>query len=294
MIIFDGQAFASELMEKLKVSLALARLTHQPSIAAILFKEDKGSQLYTAKKQQAAAKLGFNYLVFEFSMQESLVTIKAKLDQLNQDPQITGIIIQKPWRKTYLDNVINDNQAYQTWWSHLVEMIDTHKDIDGLHPRTLQALQAGTWQAEGRVLPATCAAVWQILQQIPHWAEQAQDWTIIIVGKSDLLGQPLFYLLKNQGYQVEMLGKRELAERSAQGIFLRDADVVVSSTGQAGLITGEMLKPGVALIDVGEPQPDINVASVQDKASFLTPVPGGVGPITVACLMANGVELAKK
>ena len=155
----------------------------------------------------------------------------------------------------------------------------------------MAAIKDGSWEQEHKVLPATCRAVLYILEQAPVPRSQAK---VAIIGKSDLLGVPLFYVLQHQGYSVELLGKKELEARVVSGQGLQDAQVIVSATGVQHLIKGELIPKGAILIDVGEPKPDVDFQSVKDKASFLTPVPGGVGPLTVACLLENAVYLAKQ
>src|SRR5690606_9845820 len=101
------------------------------------------------------------------------------------------------------------------------------------------------------------------------------------------------YLFKREGKNVELLGRQEFQERLTSGQKLLDADVVITATGRNFLVAGDMIKPGVVLIDVGEPRPDIDLDSIAAKAAFVTPVPGGVGPLTVVCLLENAVELAR-
>lgn len=293
MILFNGKSYAQQKLQNLREKLKQLNLVRKPKITAILFNEDAGSLLYTEKKQQAAQFVGIDYQVKNFSIKTDLSQVEQTISQFNQDVAVTGIIIQKPWQKTFFTHFPEaDKNDYQGWWQSLVKMLDPKKDVDGLHPNSLKAIKNNNWSQQGLVLPATCQAVWEIIQQIPAWKSgQLQQGKIIIIGRSDLLGKPLFYLLKKQGLNVEMIGKKELADRQTKQIYLTDADLIVSSTGQAGLITGKMIKTDAALIDVGEPKPDIDFASAQAKASFITPVPGGVGPVTVACLMENGVKI---
>ncbi|MBW7955847.1 bifunctional 5,10-methylenetetrahydrofolate dehydrogenase/5,10-methenyltetrahydrofolate cyclohydrolase [Patescibacteria group bacterium] len=292
MILFDGNQFAQQREADLqKVVAELKAQGKHITVAAILFTEDKGSQLYTGLKQQAAQRVGIEYRVFSFSVTDSLADIQQQLKTLNEDSNITGIIIQKPWRKTWEAAVLGESsQDFQNWWLSLVTTIDPHKDVDGLHPDTLAAVKDGSWKGQGKVLPATAKAVLSILDS----SHQLQAGKYIVIGKSDILGKPLAYELHNLGFEVEMIGKKDLESRVLTGQLLKDGDVVISATGQQRLVTGEMVKEGVVLVDVGEPRPDIDRRSVEKVASFLTPVPGGVGPVTVVSLLENAVELAKK
>lgn len=293
MIVFEGYRFAADRERALHVEVSNVRSQGKKiSIAAILFSEDKGSQLYTTLKHQAADRVGIQYQVYTFSMLDPLAKILTQLEKLNDDPKVTGIIIQKPWRHTW--EQVTEQRApkedFAEWWEQLVSQITIKKDVDGLHPKTLQAIEKNTWKRSGKVLPATVKAVLSILEA-NHLLNK--DHKFVIIGKSDILGKPLSFQLKNLGYKVTLLGKKDLQKRIESGKNLTDADVIISATGQHHLITDELIKEGAAIIDVGEPKPDVNRESVQELASFLTPVPGGVGPVTVVSLLENAVELVK-
>ncbi len=288
--VFDGYAFAQTKEAQLAQRLESLPATNRPHVAAILFEEDQGSVLYTRLKREAAQRVGVGYDVHTFSMRDDISIILAKIQELNVDPLITGLIVQKPWRATWLNVSVGEFTAddFQTWWHTLTQAIEITKDVDGLHPQTLEAIKDGSWQAKGLMLPATAKAVLSILAETYQLQPSSQ---IVILGKSDILGQPLFYELVNQGHTVEMIGSKELKSKIEAGISLTDKDVVISSTGRHHLITGEMVKEGVVVIDVGEPKPDVEFNSVAPKASFITPVPGGVGPMTVVSLLENAAEL---
>jgi methylenetetrahydrofolate dehydrogenase (NADP+) / methenyltetrahydrofolate cyclohydrolase len=303
MKIFDGKTTAEQREALLKTKVAeLAKLGKSLRVAAVLFTEDVGSTLYTRLKKEAAERVGIDYQVATFSMLDSSELVVEHIEQLNQDSSITGIIIQKPWRMTWqevnrLEGQHKDiRQAFQAWWSYLTSQIDLKKDVDGLHPQTLAAIEDGTWQEKKRVMPATAKAVLEILQESQGEAAAGLDFLqnkkIIIIGKSDILGKPLYLEFKNKKFDVEMIGSKGLTRRMEHGHALLDADVIISATGRKHLITGEMVKAGVVVIDVGEPRPDVEFATVSEKASFITPVPNGVGPMTVVSLLENVVELS--
>jgi len=290
MELFDGKALAQQMVVSLQPRVkALKERGQRLSIAAILFTEDAGSQLYTRLKKNIATQLDIEYIVYSFSMNSSSGELKILLEELNKNSQITGIIIQKPWTQRWQEVTSKSRAEFQDWWASLVSQIAESKDVDGLHPQTMLAIKEGTWAAQKKVLPATAQAVMTIFKTA-NLLQSAKKF--VIIGKSDLLGTPLFYELSHQHLNVELLGKQQLTSRIEDRKFLSDADVIVSATGQFHLITGEMITPGAALIDAGEPKPDIDQQSVASKASFLTPVPGGVGPLTVVCLMQNVVTLA--
>ncbi len=304
MIIFDGLSAAAKKEELLGHQVAeLLQAGKKITIAAILFREDAGSQLYTRLKREAAERVGMRYLAHEFSLLDPVSEIVMKIQELNQNSEVTGIIVQKPTKKMWAavrdapatHNGVGENQTFSEWWLSLVSAIDPQKDVDGLHPETMHAIAEGTWKEQGKVLPATCQAVLEILQAVPELQVQIQTiknpLKIRIVGKSDLLGTPLFHVLRHAGSDVQLLTRADLEARRQTGQFLTDADVVVSATGVQSLITGQMVQQNVILIDVGEPRPDIDLQSIQEKAAFITPVPGGVGPMTVVCLLENAVKL---
>lgn len=294
MILFDGTLRAKEMegMLRSRVSELAAQGENPPHIAAILFREDTGSQLYTRLKSEAAERVGIQYQVFAFSLSEPERTVTDAIERLNNDQAVSGIIVQKPWRKTW--EKYAHTGEYGSWWNSIMSAVSPSKDVDGLHPATLSAVENGTWQTEGKVLPATCRAVLYALEEAKKTLQIAELGKTIIVGRSDLLGIPLYHVLRQQGVETELLGTKKLNARKESAQLLTDAHAVVSATGHKHLITGDLLSPDTILIDVGEPSPDINQASVQDKASFLTPVPGGIGPLTVSFLLENAIILASQ
>lgn len=289
MIIFQGQQFAKQKELELLQRVKNLSPGHHLKIAAILFQEDKGSQLYTRLKKEAAERVGIGYAVASFSMSDEVAGILSKLNHLNNDASVTGIIIQKPAKTVWQSVTQGSAEDFQTWWQTLVTQIKPQKDVDGLHPNTLSHIQKGDWQQTGCVMPATAKAVLLILAEAEK--QLGELGKIVILGKSDILGQPLYYEFKNQGKHVEMIGSKELQQKIEQGVGLKDAQVVISATGRPRLITGDLLAENSVVIDVGEPQPDVDRESVSLKAAFLTPVPGGVGPVTIVSLLENAIHL---
>lgn len=299
--ILDGYQLAFSYQKKL---LDDARALHSADtklvIAAILFHEDIGSQLYTKLKKELAEDLGIEYRVFSFSVVDDKQKIINKLKKFNKQTDITGIIIQKPWRKTWIKAsgypMEKAKEKFSKWWRELVSVLDINKDVDGLHPSNLLALQEGDWRAKGKVLPATCQATLRLLEKAfktEHLFAHLRDNSLktVIIGKSDLLGQPLHAVLFSKKCSVEMIGSQELKARIEDNVFLKDADVIVTATGRKNLINGGMIKEGVVIIDVGEPKGDVDQDSVMNIAAAVSPVPGGVGPMTVVSLMENAFFL---
>jgi len=291
----DGYALALAREPGLAIraqQLTASRENQPATIAAILFTEDAGSLLYTRLKREAAARLGIGYQVFEFSVTDPIEKVITQVLQLNLDSKITGIILQKPGRGS------RSPEEYKAWWQPLVAAIEPAKDVDGLTPTTLAKIKANEWRETGTVLPATCRAVLLILKHYTRILEldikAKAQLKVVILGRSELLGLPLAAELINRKYQVSLIGKSELNNMIEQKVFLKDFDIVVSATGQRSLITGDWLKPESLVIDVGEPQGDVDFKSVAPVASFVTPVPGGVGPLTVSCLMENSLDLLER
>lgn len=285
MKIFDGYQRAGEREKLLAERIDSLQLSQPLVVRAILFSEDAGSVLYTGLKKEAAGRLGVTYETNEFSLIDAAELSIAAIRQANEDSKVTGIIVQKPSRAVW-QGVTGETsyQGYKSWWLNLTSEISLNKDVDGLHPD------------QKIILPATCKAVLYILAEAMGGTPEKirlENHKVIILGRSDLLGNPLCRELKNQGADVELLGKKELVTRMNSGEKLLDATVIVSATGKRGLITGEMISDGVVLIDVGEPFGDVDRLTVGEKPSFITPVPGGVGPMTVISLMENVLKLAR-
>lgn len=327
--IFNGEQLAQQKAAKLRTKVEVLRQQGRvPRVAAIFFEEDQASALYTTLKSQAAAALGIAYQARAFSFRSSVTEMQQHIAALNRDPSITGIIIQKPWTRKWLE-VVGEGSDFAAWWASLVSRIattDSHginKDVDGLAPATLQAIRQGTWMNEGMVLPATARAVLSILKDYRATVDADFSYlteNVLIIGRSDLLGRPLYWHIKHlmaQGAtvpatfgeacqvsvaqaqqadkkcEVKLVGKQEFNDLIAQKKSLADFRVIISATGQPNLITGDLLAPHSILIDVGEPRGDVDFASCVDRADFITPVPNGVGPMTVVSLLANAVDLVK-
>ncbi len=306
MIIFNGEQQAAQREKKLKLVVAkFAKQDKKLKIAAILFEEDAGSRLYTRLKREAAERVGIEYEVHTFSLEDGTSEIEKTIEQLNADPSVTGIIIQKPYRRVWSEikgidqtaGVKAVRQAYSSWWQFLTSLIVAEKDVDGLHPSTLEAVKNGTWQEQGRVLPATARAVLLILdeafEKLNINTEKQKELTMFVLGRSDIVGLPVFYELTNRGYQVRLLTRDDLEQRQKAGKNVSDGDVIISATGAPNLLNAEMFKEGAIVIDVGEPKPDVQREGLENNVAFLTPVPGGVGPMTVVCLLENCVALVK-
>lgn len=298
MIIFNGKQFAAqkELQLLKRINSVRSSNTKIPSVGCLVFFEDQGGLVYSQEKKTVAHRLGIEYEIVQASLSQSLEQVQKIVTEFAENEQITGIIIQKPWRKNwevFHEHETNPFEAFQTWWHALTSIIPQEKDIDGLHPDTLQSIKAGIWQEKNLVLPATCRAVLSILKEAQTslsliLAEQKT----LIVGRSELLGTPLFYELTNQGWKdVQLTGQKEFQKLLNSEAKLKEFKTIITSTGISNLINGDMIQPDSVIIDAGFPQGDVDFASVSPHAAFITPVPNGVGPVTVISLLENVVEL---
>ncbi len=299
MLIFDGKQFAAQ-----KEAQLLARI-HQlkstvpgitPHVGCLVFTEDQGGLVYSQEKQTVAARLGIVYDIVQTSLTKPIEELIKLVQSFANDPQITGIIIQKPWRANWQKAQLHSADSFedfQTWWHTLTSEIPLNKDIDGLHPETLEAVKTGTWQQQKLVLPATCRAVLSILKSVQqHTPQQLDQEPAIIVGRSELLGTPLFFELQHLGWpKVQLAGQKELGTLLNSPQQLREFTTIISSTGIHNLITESMIRSGSIIIDAGFPQGDVDFEHIASAATFITPVPNGVGPVTVICLLENVIEL---
>lgn len=312
MKLFDGIHIAKErealLIEKVK---ALHANGKDVSVSAVVLEEDLGSRLYTEHKLQVARRAGISYAPHYVSMHAKKEEVERVVSQLNNDPVVTGIIVQRPTRKSWTGVTGLTNADYDHWWTDIVAQLNPDKDIDGLSPTVQKSFSTDEWLKLDFVLPATAKAVLVALSEA-FFAEketggstQERSSAVLIerlllplqnkktcfIGTSELVCKPLHQLFSSKDIDCELLGRRELEARVGEGKKLLDADIIITATGSKHLITGDMIKNGVVLIDVGEPKPDVDTDSVKEKAAFLTPVPGGIGPVTVVCLLENAVEL---
>jgi methylenetetrahydrofolate dehydrogenase (NADP+)/methenyltetrahydrofolate cyclohydrolase len=315
--LFDGAAFSNVLFERLKKQIA--SLPTQPRIVSLYFQEDRGSVLYTRLKQEMAGKLGVSFHAIRRSFHSDFTDLQRLVFETSHDKQVTGFMIQKPTRQSFADaltiptirssslvkNVVSiigeiskGKDAFDPWWRKLVDEINLQVDVDCLAPVNLERVYRGVFTT----MPATVRAVLSIIDEaVPR--ELSLGKRVAVVGRSELVGKPLAYVLAKRGYEVWLCSSVGVAAESRAREFtsqirlrslaeaLPVCDSVISATGQASLIHGEMIKEGAVVIDVGEPYGDIHFESVSPKAAFLTPVPGGVGPVTVVSLFANLVEI---
>jgi methylenetetrahydrofolate dehydrogenase (NADP+)/methenyltetrahydrofolate cyclohydrolase len=277
--VLDGRAVAAEIRRELAVEAErLAGLGRRPGLAAVLVGDDEPSRIYVGAKQRAAESTGLLSRVVNLPADSTQAEVEAQVASLNADPAVHGIIVQLPLPAA-IDPI------------GVQEAIHPDKDVDALHPVSEGRLLRG----DPRFLPATPAGIIELLRREKIEVEGAE---VVVVGRGLLVGRPLAVMLaaKKAGANATVTqchtGTRDLAAHT------RRADVLVVAAGRLGVVTADMVKPGAAVVDAGQHRTPNGLAGdvdpgVAEVAGAITPVPGGVGPMTVAMLLANTVEAAR-
>jgi methylenetetrahydrofolate dehydrogenase (NADP+)/methenyltetrahydrofolate cyclohydrolase len=276
--IIDGKAIAQEVRAEWKVRAdALKARGITPGLAVIIVGEDPASKVYVANKVKACAELGLHSEHITLSADSSEATLLEKIAGLNADPKIHGILVQLPVPKH-----IDSNKVLQA--------ISPDKDVDGFHPMNVGALVTGNM----RFAPCTPYGAMKLLEKCGVAIEGKHA---VVVGRSNIVGKPMALMLLAHNATVTICTSKtvDLAK------FTRDADILVVATGKPNMITGDMIKPGAAVIDVGINRlpngklcGDVDFESAKEVAGWITPVPGGVGPMTITMLVANTVQAAER
>jgi methylenetetrahydrofolate dehydrogenase (NADP+)/methenyltetrahydrofolate cyclohydrolase len=277
--VIDGKAYAAGLGERIAASVsALAETAgHAPGLAVVLVGNDPASGVYVRNKGKTARKVGmasFEHVLPETAAQDELMTLIA---ELNADDAVDGILVQLP-----LPGGLDPDPV--------IDLIPPEKDVDGLTERSMGRLVRGVPGLVG----CTPLGVLRLLERydIPTSGQRA-----VIIGRSTLVGLPLSLLLARKGIDATVtLAHSRTADMAS---VVREADIVVGAAGQARMITADMVKPGATVIDVGVSRTesgivgDVDFDEVVEVAGHLTPMPGGTGPMTIACLLENTLTAAR-
>ncbi|MBH8552796.1 bifunctional methylenetetrahydrofolate dehydrogenase/methenyltetrahydrofolate cyclohydrolase FolD [Nostocaceae cyanobacterium CENA357] len=276
--LLDGKALAEKIHQELSVRIteSQAKIGRPPGLAVLMVGDNPASAAYVRNKERACAKVGIASFGKHFPTETTQAELESVIAELNQDEQVDGILVQLPL-PDHLDAVT------------LLHQIDPDKDADGLHPVNLGRLVRG----EAGLRSCTPAGVMRLLQEydIPLRGKQA-----VVVGRSILVGKPMALMLLEADATVTVAHSRSL-DLSA---IVKNADILIAAVGRPGLITAEMVKPDAVVVDVGMNRVtdasgksrlvgDVHWESTAGVAGFITPVPGGVGPMTVAILLQNTV-----
>lgn len=278
MLVIDGKMTAATIRQELKTQVATLkeRFGRAPGLAVILVGEDPASQVYVRNKEKACAEVGFHSQGFRFPADIGQAELEAKILELNADPAIDGILLQLP-----LPKGLNSQKC--------LDLIDPGKDVDGFHPMNMGRLTLG--------LPClrscTPAGIMNLLER--HNIEVSGK-KAVVVGRSNIVGKPLALMMLQKNATVTICHSRT-KDIAAE---IRSADIVLAAVGIAKFVTVEMVKPGAVVIDVGINRTDEGLVgdcdykALEGIASAMTPVPGGVGPMTIAQLLVNTVEAYEK
>lgn len=273
-IRLDGRLLAAQIYEQLKAEIS--ELSRPPHLAVILVGENPASVMYVNMKKKVAEQIGIRITVHNFPDSVSTETLIQFINDLNNDPSVDGILAQQPLPKQVDTNAV-------------IEAVLPQKDVDGLTSRN----QGGLMTGYPTLLPCTPLGCLRLIHQA---RTDLSGLNAVVVGRSRLVGRPMAQLLLNENCTV---AQAHSYTQNLKDICLQ-ADILVSATGVPGLIKGDFVKEGAIVIDVGISKTkeghvagDVDAESVLGRAGWLTPVPGGVGPMTVAMIMSNMVNIAK-
>ncbi len=280
--IIDGKAIAAEVRAEVAERVrALAERGVRPGLAAILVGDHPASKVYVGMKQKACEEAGIYSERVDMPADVSEEEVLAEIERLNKDPRISGIIVQLP-----VPDHISEFSVQRA--------ISTEKDVDGLNPTNVGFMSRG----HPVFLPATPYGIVELLvrSQIPI---EGQD--VCIVGRGDLVGMPLAIMLAQRHERANATVTLCHTRTRDVASHTRRADILVAAAGKAEMITADMVKPGATVIDVGTNRApgggligDVHFEGVKEVAGAITPVPGGVGPMTVAMLLVNTVTAAER
>lgn len=281
MALLDGKKVSEEILAKLEFEVNRMKLDHiLPKLAVILVGKDPASLSYISRKQQACSKTGIEWVQFDYETDVTTEELIAKIEELNADEKIHGILVQLPLPKhVYTPNIIR--------------AIDPKKDVDGFTAYNIGKMFLSTDFED--LVPCTPLGVIRLLE---YYGIKIAGAEVVMVGHSNIVGKPLSLMLLNRNATVTTchIHTKDLA------FHTKRADILCVGVGKPNLITEDMVKEGAVVLDIGINRlpsgghlcGDTDFEKISKKASYITPVPGGVGPMTVACLMENTVKAAKR
>jgi methylenetetrahydrofolate dehydrogenase (NADP+)/methenyltetrahydrofolate cyclohydrolase len=276
--IIDGKAFAAEVRGKVAEHVAeLAKQGIKPGLAVVLVGEDPASQVYVRSKGKQTVEAGMESFEHKLDASTSEADLLALVEKLNNDPAVNGILVQLP-----LPDHIDEDKV--------INAIDPAKDVDGFHISNVGLLATG----QKAMVPCTPLGCLMLLRD--HFGSLSGK-SAVVVGRSNIVGKPMAQLLLRDSCTVTIAHSRT---KDIEDVVVKQADIVVAAVGRPEMVTGDWLKKGAVVIDVGINRlppaeeggkgklvGDVDFASASEVAGAITPVPGGVGPMTIACLLAN-------
>ncbi|MBF2350509.1 bifunctional methylenetetrahydrofolate dehydrogenase/methenyltetrahydrofolate cyclohydrolase FolD [Listeria welshimeri] len=275
--IIDGKKLAKEIQERVTTEVAeLAKIDKKPGLAVVLVGDNQASRTYVRNKQKRTEEAGMKSVLIELPETVSEEKLLEVVEELNTDDTIHGILVQLPLPKHISEEKVIDTISYD-------------KDVDGFHPVNVGNLFIG----KDSFVPCTPAG---IIELIKSTGTQIEGKRAVVIGRSNIVGKPVAQLLLNENATVTIAHSRtkNLPE------VAKEADILVVATGLAKFVKKEYIKPGAIVIDVGMDRDennklcgDVDFEDVIEEAGFITPVPGGVGPMTITMLLANTLKAAK-
>ena len=267
-VLLDGRALSKRLNRALKDKIA--RLPRPPGLAVVLVGEDPASQVYVGRKGVVAERIGMHHQQIDLPADVDLDRVLAEVDALNEAPNVDGILVQLPLPR-HLDS------------SAVTDRVDPSKDADGLHPINLGRL------AQGRPFLVACTPQ-GIMELLADASVELASKHAVVLGRSNIVGRPMAMLLEQAHCTVTVCHSRTTGLQEK----MESADVLVAAVGRPGFVPGDWVRPGAVVVDVGINRledgrlvGDVDFEGARSRASAITPVPGGVGPMTIAMLMAN-------
>lgn len=277
MALIDGKAVSLQVKQQVKQECdKLKTKGVTPGLAVIIVGDDPASQVYVRNKEKACEECGFYSVKYALDADTNQDELNALIDKLNKDEKINGILCQLPLPK-HLDD------------KEVINRIDPIKDVDAFHPVNVGAIMIGDYN----FLPCTPAGVMELIHST---GVDVTGKKAVVIGRSNIVGKPMAMLLLHENATVEITHSKTLDLKS----ITKEADILVAAIGRAKFVTADMVKNGAIVIDVGMNRDengklcgDVDFENVKDKCSFITPVPGGVGPMTISMLMRNTLTAAK-
>ncbi len=273
--IMDGKALSEKIYERIKTEVA--KLDKKPTLAVIITSDNEAGKIYVRNKKRACENTGINSITVEFDETVSDEEFLSKIDELNKNPEVDAIMVQLPIPR-HLDT------------EKILNSISPEKDADGLH-----YINAGKLFT-GQIPNSVACTPKGIIRILDEYGINVEGKHAVVIGRSNLVGKPIAQLLMQKNATVTHIHSKS---KNIE-FFTKNADIIVVATGKPKMLKGDMVKEGVVIIDVGisrvdgKLSGDVDFDSVAPKASFITPVPKGVGPMTVAMLIQNTLELAKQ
>lgn len=271
--LLEGRVVARAVEQAL--SAALAKYDLKPGLAVVWVGDNPASEIYIRYKQQACERLGFHSELRQLPTETTPAELLACIESLNQNPAIHGILVQMP-----LPAQLNPEAV--------IAAIDPAKDVDGFHPINVGYLSSG----HPRMVPCTPLG---IMQMLSHYQIPIRGRRAVVMGRSNIVGKPMAQLLLQADATVSILHSRT-PDLTA---YTREADIIVVAVGRRNTLTADMIKSGAVVIDVGMNRlegrkvvGDVDFVNVAERAGWITPVPGGVGPMTIAMLLKNTWQAA--